>query len=65
MDLSALAAAIQVLPEGPAHIRLADLYHALNVDRFGPERAGWYRKEYEWLRAHPPMDSATLCPLGP
>lgn len=50
MNLSDLAALIRASPD-PG--RLLGVYHALNVDRFGPFPAGWYRKEYEWLKAHP------------
>jgi hypothetical protein len=62
VDMAALAAAIQATPDGPARIRLADLYHAANVDRFGPFSAAWYRKEYEWLRANPSMGKLILFP---
>jgi hypothetical protein len=54
MSLSELVAYIAHLPDGPHRDEMLDLYHALNVDRFGSEKADWYRKEYEWLRGHPP-----------
>lgn len=53
MNPSELVFYLSHLPEGSRRTHLLDLYHSLNVDRFEPTKADWYRKEYEWLRAHP------------
>jgi hypothetical protein len=45
--------ALRRLPDGPERARLTEWYWALAIERYGPQRARWYREEYEWLRAHP------------
>jgi hypothetical protein len=50
--MAALARRIQTTGDDERG-QLLDVYHAANVDRFGAFTAGWYRKEYEWLRANP------------
>lgn len=46
-----LAALIRDLPDGPERTRLEEWYWAKAIDEYGVRRAGWYRHEYEWLRA--------------
>lgn len=40
------------MPDGPDRARVEEWYWCLAIEKHGLRRAGWYRAEYEWLRAH-------------